>query len=145
MSRSTRYHLDEIPDGANRHLSKEQFGRKLYHLMLEKGWNQSELARRADLTRDSISTYIRGKSLPTALSLSKLAKALGMESTELLPNAAEGAIAADVPSIDFKVSEADPTVAWLRINRRVKVQTATKILSLLASDGEGGDETLDAG
>ena len=68
--------MPEIGPGL-KHLSKEQFGRVLYRKMLEKGWNQSELARAADIPRDSVSKYIRGITVPSQQSLQALAVALG--------------------------------------------------------------------
>ena len=62
-----------------RHLSKQEFGKRLYKLMLERGWHQSELARQSGLPRDSISVYVRGKSLPTPTSLQALARAFGVQ------------------------------------------------------------------
>src|SRR5829696_3192513 len=51
---------------------KADFGRRLQAALNEKGWNQSELARRvapllprSSIARDNISKYVRG--LPTAL------------------------------------------------------------------------------
>jgi transcriptional regulator with XRE-family HTH domain len=116
------------------HLTKQEFGRRIYKLMLEKGWNQSELARRADLPRHSISVYINARSLPTPQSLEKLARALGTTADELLPNHVEAAIEADIPSLELSVSSDDPTKAWLRMNRLVSTRTAGKIVELLATE-----------
>uniref|UniRef100_A0A7C1NX76 Helix-turn-helix domain-containing protein n=1 Tax=Agrobacterium albertimagni TaxID=147266 RepID=A0A7C1NX76_9HYPH len=66
---------------------KDAFGRHVYKLMLAKGLNQSELARLAGLERNRISAYVRGLALPTGLSLTKLAKALGVDPNDLLPDA----------------------------------------------------------
>lgn len=116
------------------HLTKQDFGKRLYALMLSKGWTQSELARQADLPRDSVSTYVRGKSLPTPVSLEKLASALGVEPAELMPNHVESAIDNDMPALEMKVSPNQPGVAWLRVNRLVTTQTALKIMTLLEDD-----------
>lgn len=137
MTRSTRFHLDEAPDDSIRHLNKEQFGRRLYSRMLDMGWNQSELARQAGLPRDSISTYVRGKSLPTPLSLKKLADALHTRPEVLLPNSTEQAIDKDSPAMEMKVSTADPTKAWLRVNRMVTLPNAAKIMGILSEDMSG--------
>lgn len=140
MPRTTRFHLDEAPDGGSvRHLTKEQFGRRLYNRMLDLGWNQSELARQAGLPRDSISTYVRGQSFPTPLSLKKLSDALGARPEELLPNSAESAIDRDNPAMEMKVSTADPTKAWLRVNRMVTLSNAAKIMQILSEDASGVD------
>ncbi|MDK4730512.1 helix-turn-helix domain-containing protein [Rhizobium phaseoli] len=119
---------------APKHLTKQQFGKRLYNLMLAKGWTQSELARQSDLPRDSISVYVRGKSLPTPGSLSALAKALGVASTELLPNHVESAIDEDTPALELRVSTNAADVAWLRVNRLVSTKTALKIMEMLETD-----------
>lgn len=122
------------PKMAPAHLTKQQFGKRLYEQMLKKGWTQSELGRQADLPRDSISVYIRGRSLPTPASLKKLADALGVEETELLPNYVESAIDDDTPMLEMKISPNAPNTAWLRVNRLVTVATAMKVLQLLEAD-----------
>ncbi|CDZ55033.1 helix-turn-helix domain-containing protein [Neorhizobium galegae] len=116
------------------HLTKQEFGKRVYRLMIGKGWTQSELARQSGLPRDSISVYVRGKSLPTPQSLETLAKALDTTPEELLPNHVESAIDEDHPSLEMKVSPNAPNVAWLRINRLVTVGAALKIMEILNDD-----------
>jgi transcriptional regulator with XRE-family HTH domain len=118
----------------SKHLTKQEFGRRLYSLMLAQGWTQSELARQADLPRDSISVYVRGRSLPTPTSLAKLAQAFNMQSEELLPNLIDGAIDEDTPAFEMKVSTNAQNIAWVRVNRAVTLKTALKIAELLESD-----------
>lgn len=140
MARKTRVHMeaagDEHTDQATRpkHLSKQEFGRRLYNAMLRKGWTQSELARRSDVKRDSVSTYVRGVSLPGPLNLKKLAAALEVSESELLPNHIEAAIDEDVPSLELKISSSDSRVAWLRVNRLVSTSAAVQIVEILNSD-----------
>lgn len=117
-----------------KHLSKQAFAKRLYNLMLSKGWNQSELARRAGLQRDRISTYIRGQTLPTPQNVAALATALGVTAEEMLPNQVEAAIEEDTPSLEMRVSTSDPTKAWLRVNRLVTTATAAKVIALLNED-----------
>lgn len=117
-----------------KHLRKQDFGRRLYQHMIAKGWRQSELARQADIKRDSVSTYIRGKTLPTPLNLRKLAKALGVTDEDLLPNYMESAIDEDMPAFEMRVSPGAPTKAWVRVNRMVSTSTAVKLAELLEED-----------
>jgi transcriptional regulator with XRE-family HTH domain len=121
---------------------KQEFGNRLYRMMLARQWTQSELARQADLPRDSISVYIRGKSLPTPLSLDKLSSALNVPKEELLPSYAESAIDEDMPAIELKVSPNAPNTAWLRINQMVPLDVALKITGLLkdAADRKGSSD-----
>jgi transcriptional regulator with XRE-family HTH domain len=110
MAKNPRTHLlaDSPTDPALRpkHLTKQEFGKRLYKLMISKGWHQSELARRAGVARDSVSTYVRGVSLPDPGNLEKLAVALGVDAVDLLPNHVEAAIDNDVPSLEMKISSA---------------------------------------
>jgi transcriptional regulator with XRE-family HTH domain len=145
MTRKQRTHLVAVtPDQHNqlapKHLTRQEFARRLYRLMLSRGWNQSELARRADLPRDSVSTYIRAKVLPTPQSTQRLASALGVVPEELMPNHVESAIDEDTPSLEMKVSVNAPSKAWLRVNRLVSLATAARVIDLIeaenASDAE---------
>lgn len=117
-----------------KHLTKQEFGKRLYKLMLGKGWHQSELSRQAGVPRDAVSTYIRGKSLPTPVNLKALANALGVSEEELLPNVAEAAIDEDNPAFEIRVSPSAPGKAWVRVNRLVSTMTAIKIGELLEND-----------
>jgi transcriptional regulator with XRE-family HTH domain len=139
MARKTRHHIgvNDAPTPSifrPKHLTKQEFGRRLYTLMNSKGWHQSELARRANLNRDAISTYIRGKTLPTPANAKALADALGVDKEELLPNHIESAIDDDTPAFEMKVSTNAPNMAWLRVNRLVSTATAVKIAELLQND-----------
>lgn len=136
MTRSTRFHIDELPSGdlTPKHLSKQEFGRRLYQEMMAKGWNQSELARQAELPRDSVSTYVRGVSFPTPKSLQKLANALDLSPAELMPNSVESAIEEDSPSLNMRVSTGAPNTAWLQVNRLVSLTTAVKVIEMIEAD-----------
>ena len=132
---------DDIPSGdlTPKHLTKQEFGKRVYDLMQARGWRQSDLARHSGLPRDSVSTYILGKSLPTAPSLAKLAKAFGVRPSELLPNHIENAITDDIPAFEIRVSPNAPGTAWMRINRAVPVAVAMKIAALLG-DADAADK-----
>lgn len=139
MPRKIRTHVVEEPSVAAptlvpRHLTKQDFGRRLYKLMLERGWHQSELSRQSGLPRDSISVYVRGKSLPTPTSLQALAAAFGVPPTELLPNHIDSAIDEDNPTLEMKVSPSAPNVAWLRVNQLVSIKAAVKIVEILEAE-----------
>lgn len=136
MAKSYRFHLNPAAGSGSdvRHITNEEFGRRVYSRMLQHGWNQSDLARAAGLTRDAISTYVRGRSRPSPSNLTKLATALGVEPQELLPNAVESAIRDDTPLMEMKVSPAKPSVAWLRISRLTSTEAATKIMQILVDD-----------
>ena len=140
MSRDARTHIvnDAAPLGddvtTSRALSKEEFGRRLYKLMAAKGWRQAELARRAGIGRDSVSTYINGRSTPTQQNLDGLSRALGVPSNVLLPNHTASAIATDKPEFEIRVSPGDPSKAWVKLDRLVSFDTATRIGELLRDE-----------
>lgn len=115
-------------------IAKQEFGNRLYKLMLGKGWSQSELARRADLPRDLISTYVRGRSFPTPQSAQRLAKALGIAPEELMPNHVSSAIEEDSPAFDMKVSPNAPNHAWVKVNQLLRLETAVRIAQLVQED-----------
>jgi transcriptional regulator with XRE-family HTH domain len=123
-----------------KHLAKDEFARRLYKLMIDKGWRQADLARHAHLPRNAISVYLRGASLPNPESLKALAKAFGIEPGVLLPNYTESAIDRDNPEIEFRVSPADPKSAWLRINRLVPTSLAIKIMTLIETEDAKTDD-----
>src|SRR3546814_17801689 len=87
--------------------------------MLAKNWSQADLARRAELGRDSISTYINGKTFPDPLSRKKLADALGVSVDELIPNGMETALDQEFPAVDLKQAVGHPGMAGVRINRGI--------------------------
>jgi transcriptional regulator with XRE-family HTH domain len=64
-------------------------------------WTQSELGRRSGLPRDFISTYLRDppRSMPTSLNVAKIARALGMKTSELMP--LMGDIETNVPPMEM--------------------------------------------
>lgn len=138
MARNSRTHIDGDTHTDERlrpkHLTKQEFGRRLFSLMRSKGWTQSELARQAGIARDSVSTYVRGISLPEPINLDRLATALSVTPLELLPNHTERAIDEDAPSLELKISTANSRVAWLRVNRLVSTEVAMKVISLINDD-----------
>jgi transcriptional regulator with XRE-family HTH domain len=131
----------QTPSGLKpKYLSKQEFGRRVYQAIMKKGWSQSDAAREASkrgepaVTRDDISRYVRGISLPTEGKLKKLAHVLDMTPEELLPNFVASAIDDDHPAFEMKVSPSNPGIAWLRVNRLVFTKTAVAVATLLEND-----------
>jgi transcriptional regulator with XRE-family HTH domain len=117
---------------ATRDEVKKEFGRRVYTLMLQRGWTQSELAKEAGLTRDAISRYTRHVSIPEPHALLKLANALGVDREALLPDY-EGVtkdVASETP-LRIEAVRSDPSMAWITINRMVKMSAIPKILAVL--------------
>jgi transcriptional regulator with XRE-family HTH domain len=138
MAQKARHHLPpaiDTADMAPKELTKQEFGRRLMALMLDKGWNQSELARAAELGRDAISTYIRGVSFPEPKNLRKLANALDVQADQLLPNVVVRAMDSDAnPMLEIKQAQGHPDKVWLRVNRMTSFTTAGRIFSILQED-----------
>jgi transcriptional regulator with XRE-family HTH domain len=122
---------DGSVDLSQRVIQKSEFGKRLYALMLEKGWTQSDLSRQAKLGRDSISTYVRGRSVPTPQNLEKLAKALSVTPEELYPNYSANAAAIDEPVFQVKQVNDDSGQMWLTINMKVDAEKAVKVMQIL--------------
>ncbi len=130
---------------------KEAFAKRLQAFMAARGWNQSEMARRANLHlptpekgqtrnreigRDLISHYVRGKILPNPVYLEALATALAKTPAELLglPDSPEEAARLDNTPLEMKA--VDKNRVFLRINRTVSNGTATKIMQLLQEEDD---------
>ncbi len=143
MADNARHHLppgDYDDMTTPRHLNKQEFARRLSAAILDRAWTQADLARAADISRDSVSTYVRGRSLPTPLNLKKIADALGLEPHVLMPNAIENATDNDAPSFEMREAVGHPGYAWVRVNRRLTFRQALAIAHILdaeeAVDGE---------
>lgn len=141
MTKRPTIHGDpgDLPTGAPADAVKMEFARRLQRAMIERGWNQSELARRASkfapgerFIRDNVSKYMRGKVLPGPVHLNALSKALGKRPEDLLPTRGMPA-AGSTPT--FEVRDAGDGKMWLRVNQAVSWAVAMKIQRIL-SEGE---------
>lgn len=142
MSRKSRFNLDPSVEAESRltphALTKQEFGRRLQKLLLEKDWNQSDLSRASGLGRDSISTYINGKTWPTPRALNALSQALGVPKDDLLPNGMLSAMDDEHPAVELKAAAGHPGKAWLRVNRAMSFSTAAKIVELINQEDSSG-------
>jgi transcriptional regulator with XRE-family HTH domain len=129
--------------------TKAEFSRRLEAYRLQKGWNHSELARRAtthlpkpavgqkrhhQIGRDLIGQYVRGKILPNPVYLEALAKALSVNTSDLLPN---GSARGHQPTGDqpaFAMEAVDEGRVAFRLNRTLSLTTALKIANILAEE-----------
>lgn len=120
--------LMEIP----RHLTKQEFSRRLKTLLTTRGLSNAEFARRAGFGRNSITSYLKGYNYPSRLNLEKMAKALGIEADELLPNITKEAIAdEELPDLSLRSSVAEPGMSWLVVNRHVPTAVGAQVVTLL--------------
>lgn len=113
-------------------VTKAEFGRKLYRMMIDKGWRQSELARRADMPRDSISSYVRGIAYPSATNLRKLAQALGVQPDDLIPHGY--AVPAALDSAAFSTQIVSPGMYRVVVNQVLPADVAAQISALVMAN-----------
>lgn len=116
----------------NRESIKKQFARKLQSLMLEKGWNQSETARRAGMGRDNISCYVRALNLPETNQLYKLAKAFRVDPNDLIPDALD--ISEPAPDAPFEIRQVGEDQFYLRVSQTMSWEQAEKILQAISAN-----------
>lgn len=123
------------PTGAPLDIQRAEFARRLQRMLAERGWNQSELARRISqsegsesVDRSSVSLYIRGKTLPRPETLYHIAKVFDVDPGDLLPATMVASVDAAAPTIEVK--DADPGFAWVRLNIRLPWDKALEIAKI---------------
>jgi transcriptional regulator with XRE-family HTH domain len=121
---------------------RNEFARRLQNALNDKGWTQSELARRvaplmkeSRVGRDNISKYVRGKVLPLPPMLEAMAKVLGVESRDLLPTRGTQTVSDENAPFDMRALE-DGRV-WLRINQAFDMSIALEIMALVKKQRGG--------
>lgn len=134
---------DSLPPSMPKEIARVEFGRRINRMLILKGWNQSELARKANahkpegsvatMNRDLVSKYVRGEALPNPARLQMLADAFGVKPRDLLPDRGAPEAGEAMPPVDVRDS-GDGTV-WLRVNQSVPWGDALKILNILKGEG----------
>lgn len=120
----------------------KDFSKRLQDAMHKQGWNQSELARRADIGRDNVSGYVRGRNMPNSKHLEKLARALNVPPSYLL-GAAYGErnpvmADADVPIFRMEQLPDRPDYVRLSLRQELPSNIAEQIWELLRKARENG-------
>jgi transcriptional regulator with XRE-family HTH domain len=126
-----------LASDAPRDAIKIEFANRLQARMIDKGYRQSDLARAAaanlpkgtKMGRDSISLYIRGKSLPSPTYLTAIAQALDCKPEDLMP--VRGLPTAQEISPPLDVREMSDGNVWLRINQAVPWSIALEVMTAL--------------
>lgn len=133
---------------------RAQMARNIARLLIEKGWTQAELARRASdympidpktkkkgkVGKDLVGAYIKGKNVggkyvritPSADRVAAIAKAFGVPPEDIYPYAIPRQAQEDLPPFD--VQTLDDGRVWLQLNQAVDRNTALKILALLPKE-----------
>lgn len=114
---------------------KLEVARRIKRLRTDKGWRQAELARRAALFipdggfgRSLISKYENAEVLPSVLNATAVARALGVEVSEVLPAAD---MAEPLPRDTADIKPVDTDTVHVRINQRMPAALGYKILMLI--------------
>lgn len=63
----------------------EAFAYNLDYIMQDEGINQSELAKRSNIGKSTISKYLNAKQMPTMKTISNIRYALGCEFEDIIP------------------------------------------------------------
>ncbi len=122
---------DNSIDYSQKILTRQEFGKRLYNFMMQNRMSQSDLSRASGMGRDSISQYVRGRSVPSPKNLTKLADALDVEVDVLFPNYDAQANAAEQPTLEIKSIESDAENFWLRVNMKVPAAKALEVMNIL--------------
>lgn len=150
MSRNQKRHLPPAAgtttfEKHSRRLREQEFSRRLKQLLLERGWKQSDLARRAFgetvdeatghtivFKRDRISNYINGRQFPDDENLTAIAKALDMTKEELAPGLTAQAVDRSDPDFCI-VGTPGHEYVLVKMEKLLPVPLAYQIFGLLAS------------
>ena len=130
----------------------QEFARRLHKAMLDRGWNQSDLARAAwgesredsrgyaqPIGKDRVSVYLKGHVLPDSQNLQKLATALEMTVEDLAPAVVTEKPETSTPTGIRPASE--PGKFFISIGDPISMKLAAKILLMVEEekDGDGGN------
>lgn len=116
--------------------AKAEFAKRLYMKIADRGWTQSEFARKCDLARDAISTYVRGRSMPSPNALGKMASVLGCRPEELLPNLYNSSKVSEEICCELRHIPNEDSLMHIRLNMRLPKKVAIQIF-MLAQDAAG--------
>lgn len=122
-------------------LVRQKFAERLKSELAVRNWNQTDLAREASkhlpkgtLTRDSVSNYCNAKSLPGPGFLRAIALAFGTSAEDLLPERGVHIPRETGPIMPVDVRDVGGGYAFVRVNKRVRFDTALKILTAINED-----------
>lgn len=114
---------------------KREFSRRLLEKLASSDLNQSELARRVRVSKDAVSTYARGRSIPSDETLARIADELGCEPSDLLPRRFDSAGLA----APLRMTMLEDGRMRIEVSAVVERDVALKIMELIPG------ETINAG
>jgi len=132
-SRSNESPTEAMPDPGVRGLRRQEFVRRLEHLLMQKNWRQVDLARASGLGRDSISTYLKGKTVPSRLSLQKMAKVFQIEPELLYPNyaSADAATEEEMLELEVKSIAGRQSKMWVQLTQVLTTDQAMRNMAII--------------
>lgn len=132
MNAEKNYVPSGTTDPTIRRIRKQDFSNRLKALLTQKGWRQADLARATGLGRDSVSSYCKGKTVPSRESLLKMAKVLSITGEELYPNYAADMVQMDeAPTFELRAIPGKTDSRWLTLNQEISNSKVTRILAIL--------------
>jgi transcriptional regulator with XRE-family HTH domain len=117
---------------------------RIIHRMQKEGWSGSELARRAGIKKDVVSTAINGKSYPSLVTLSALAKVFRCSVADLsplhdgMPNVPADADPSGAP-VSYRALPDHPGYVYLTVNKVVRTEIALQVLALVEAQNAPAD------
>lgn len=123
--------MDDV--GTDREFAKKEFAKRMHQALLAKQWRQADLVRASGIAKDSVSQYYNGRTLPTDLSLLKLAKALSVDPGWLVPDMARPTKAPDSDLFEMLNVPGSSGSKRVRMDKVVPIGTANKIWNLVYS------------
>ncbi len=128
---------------ANEIVRSETFARNLHQAMLDRGMSQSDLARAlwgetttpegrtVAKSRERISVYLRGRTIPTTQTLRSIAEVLGMTPEELAPNVIGAAVDRDNPEFSMSMVAGHSDKVFVRVSKLLPLHYAVEIANII--------------
>jgi len=111
-------------------LPTEDCARIIRRMVMTSGYNQSQVSRKSNISRDLISYYISGKRKPRFQNFYKIVRALNVDLDDVL-SATSQAADNDGHAIEMIQIDGDDRHVFLRINKRVEAAIAARVISIL--------------
>jgi len=109
---------------------RQEFARRLLKLLADRQMSQSDLARATSMSKDAISTYCRGRSLPQPEVLSRICHTLSVDAAELLPRRFDTASMA----MPLRMTMLEDGRVRLELAQTMSMATATAIIDMLVKE-----------
>lgn len=114
---------------------RRELSARLRAAMAGRGWTQKDLVAASGLRKDQVSVYVRGRQLPRADGMARLAVAFGIDETDLLPGI-DRRRAGTAMRDEFRLERVAGTSDRMRIHLRRELPTrlALNIAAMLTDE-----------